>query len=679
MGTFGVGFLQAVGQKAQEKAQQIQQQELAEKQRQAQIYNEGLQASIKAGGMRMPDGSWHDYTPDEIQAQIKYANDNISKIYGNSKPIKQLYEKVGQLMHGAHTHPDMMGRNPQGPTPPFIAPGTNAPSGAMPAPPTAKASDATPDVATDAQAAPISKEQGDSVLSGGALPPPPSAPKGAGAQDPVQAAVDTPPQAPKPAMAPPPSPGGAAPVNPVTAATPQVPLSTANMFWRGAYPSQDAQQKAALDFEQKKQDILHKNKMEEIQAKPFTGSPRIGKPLTGDMLPENALDVNGDPIERDSGKTFYPVIKGNTEYYEQMAPGIQVKTIGNYDYEWNPYTHQIGRRLGIHNAGTESNRPFVGTDASGNPIQGNLRVSHKPISPGADSSVAEGASPQAPPVEPPNPTLKRRPQPPVNPASPLENHASSSPVAAAPDSAKVVPSNNRGALPLPMAQYKAFRDQSVPVREAATQVFGDPTQPDIRPFSSFAPLADNKEARTKIGTALRLTFDGLEQSEKAAGSLTQLIENEGGVPNALAKSQSDVMQKAVGELTPEERQAYDATMSLYGTVIGLRSLTKASGAQFSVRQLENELPIIGINSVSSSQVYNRLSRLAEQVYNGTKGNPVFKKSERDFYDSQASKMKKFASASEKSPSKKNTPPPSMKSSNPVEDIINKYGIQVAPQ
>jgi hypothetical protein len=169
--------------------------------------------------------------------------------------------------------------------------------------------------------------------------------------------------------------------------------------------------------------------------------------------------------------------------------------------------------------------------------------------------------------------------------------------------------------------YNQMLQRVTGVREANTQIFGDPTQPDAKALKDYAALADNPESRERLGKALQLTFDELHQAESANGSLMQLLKNYGGIPQALAASRSKIMQDAIGKLTPEERDAYDSTISSMSTVIGLRSLTKAPATQFSIRAIERELPIVGVNTTDSRQFYDKLGRLGEVVYNGTRGVP----------------------------------------------------------
>ena len=71
-------------------------------------------------------------------------------------------------------------------------------------------------------------------------------------------------------------------------------------------------------------------------------------------------------------------------------------------------------------------------------------------------------------------------------------------------------------------------------------------------------------------------------------------------------------------MSPEEKEAYDSIMSSFSTVVGLRSLTKASAAQASVSAIERELPVIGVNTFDSSSLPIRCSDWLEVVSYGVK-------------------------------------------------------------
>jgi hypothetical protein len=341
-------------------------------------------------------------------------------------------------------------------------------------------------------------------------------------------------------------------------------------------------------------------------------------------------DADGNPIDLTSlpdSMGLKNVIHGGKSYYEPFSPNSKVITVGNETYAVSPMDVEAvskgaGTDLGQHNVPKTSTRETIGVDANGNPVKQPLTTTTQPSAPG----------------------VKGRTSPP--------------PKLGAGGSA--VGPRAQASVAMTPGMYNTQTTRAIPVREAATQVFGDPTQPKLKSLKDYAPLADNAQSRAKLAAALNLTFDELDKKEKEAGSLLTLIERYGGVPQALAESKAAVTGDAIKSLSPQERDAYDAIMSTYGAVVGLRSLTKASAAQFSVKKLEQELPLPGINSTSSRQYYDQLSRLAEQVYNGTRtlGDAVMPKEEKEFYKKQVGellKLKQGGSASRTSPPPKSGP------------------------
>lgn len=197
--------------------------------------------------------------------------------------------------------------------------------------------------------------------------------------------------------------------------------------------------------------------------------------------------------------------------------------------------------------------------------------------------------------------------------------------------------------PLGMAAgtYRYQTDRVTAIREASTQLLGDPTNPSLRPLSDFAHLADDPGSRERLGAALKLTFDGLEQDEKQHGSLIALLQAYGGVPQALAAAKASVQRDVIDQLTPEEQDAFDATITAFSSVVGLRSLTKASAAMFSVKALERDVPIIGVTATSARQFNDKMAHAGELAYNGIKtvSDQVMPPSEKQYYQQKLQQLR----------------------------------------
>lgn len=315
-----------------------------------------------------------------------------------------------------------------------------------------------------------------------------------------------------------------------------------------------------------------------------------------------------------------------------------------------------GVELGASRTPTSASHEQIAVDSNGNPVKNTLRSTNTPSTPGiagrsaSDSAASNSADQRSSPQS----------QPKANANAPK----------ASPSGALTPASSDIKGVPLGM--YNQSLQRVTPVREAATQLFGDPQQPELKGLQSFANLADNKESRERLGKALRQTFTALDQSTGGAhiaagagpvsvstGGFGAILENYFGVGPKVAEQQAKMMQDTIGSLTPEEREAYDATMSAFGTIVGLRALTKASAAQASVSTIEREMPVIGVNTTNSAQFYDQMQRLAEIVYNGTKGIPegMWDKGMLDRLKSLPNEMQKLKKGASASPSGKLSAPP----------------------
>jgi hypothetical protein len=138
----------------------------------------------------------------------------------------------------------------------------------------------------------------------------------------------------------------------------------------------------------------------------------------------------------------------------------------------------------------------------------------------------------------------------------------------------------------------------------------------------YADLADDDKSRERLGKAFNLLLGDWGNVSHSDG-FSELIRNESGLRDAVAASQARVSSKAMADLTPREREYFNAMMSAMSTVIALRSLTKAPAAKFSADAIENELPFIGRGAsvVSRKDFAQKLKMLGSVIENGTEGVP----------------------------------------------------------
>lgn len=385
-----------------------------------------------------------------------------------------------------------------------------------------------------------------------------------------------------------------------------------------------------------------------------------------------AWDLNAIPddmvlqaIHTADGKTHYAPRNVNDK----------VVTIGGKVYAVNPAEVQgisqgEGTDLGVSKTSTARTSEQVAINpVTGEVVKNTLRSSSTPSTPGATGR----------PVQAPGSPAAGGSQPPTAP--PAGRGSQPAPSKAAGAKPTSAPSSDIKGVPPGM--YNQQLNRVVPVREAATQIFGDPAQPDLKGLKDYMSLADNPQSRDRLGKALRLTFEGLNQATGGAhiaadagpisvstGGIGSILQNYFGVPQKLAEQQTNIMQKAIGDLTPEEKEAYDSVMSSFSTVVGLRSLTRASAAQASVAAIERELPVIGVNTFDSRQYADQLQRLAEVVSNGTKGIPkgMIDPALVDRINRLPGEMQKLKNAR---PAK--APTAAKGGGNVVEDLVKAYG------
>lgn len=242
--------------------------------------------------------------------------------------------------------------------------------------------------------------------------------------------------------------------------------------------------------------------------------------------------------------------------------------------------------------------------------------------PGAGATTSAPTQSGAPPAAP---TGGGAPAP--RTAPPAQTSPRPTPAAAVPSAGRVVG--------VPSAQYRAMLNDVRAVRAGAGQLFGDPNTPSIKGLVDYGDLADNSQSRERLGRALRLTFDGLNQASGGGvggvggegfslnvGGIGTWVGNQLGIPAAIAGQQARMMQEAIGALSPAEHEAYDATILSAEGIIGLRRLTGASPSQQSVRAIQEAMPVIGVNTIDTRQFYDRMERLAVEFAAGTRGIPT---------------------------------------------------------
>jgi hypothetical protein len=337
-------------------------------------------------------------------------------------------------------------------------------------------------------------------------------------------------------------------------------------------------------------------------------------------------DAEGKEIDLSQvpqGMVLQAIHRGDKTYYVPRDVQDKVVDVNGIKYAVSPFEVQglpqgAGTALGLKNAPTSSTHQVMAVDAQGNPTTNTLTSTRTPQA-GGIAGRPGGAPPtpgaQAKPVPPPN-----APQPPQPKGGNITPHVAQAP-----------PAKPMNMTP---GMYNNALKRIGPIREAATQIFGDPSQPDLKGLISYGQIADKPESREKLGKALKLTLDGMDEATGGAhisasagpisvgtGGVGSVLTNYFGVPQKVADQQNKIMEQAVAGLSPEEREAYDSTISSLSTIVGLRASTGAPATNTSIRTIERELPVIGVNTFDSKQFADKMQRLAEVVNNGAKGVP----------------------------------------------------------
>lgn len=299
----------------------------------------------------------------------------------------------------------------------------------------------------------------------------------------------------------------------------------------------------------------------------------------------------------------------------------------------NQIEDQMQKHLALMGAG--STREALGIGPGGESITIPLNTQKNPNQvaplppiqkPGQPQQAAPPASapqgaPQAAPGKLPTPATPAQGQPPQSATPPVRSGQQGRALGA------VSPSVARQA-----SQF------GIPITESVVQIFGDPNQPDVKSLSSFAKLADSEESSARIGKAIEITLSGFGDSigeasigagagpiHLSAGGFGTWLQNALGMPGKVAQQKADTIREIMKQMTPEEREAYDATMSELSVMAGLRSLSKSSAAMGSIKLIENEIPKIGVNVADSKQFADQLQKVAGAINNAVNNSDMIPK------------------------------------------------------
>jgi hypothetical protein len=486
---------------------------------------------------------------------------------------------------------------------------------------------------------------------------------------------------------------------------------------------QNLDRQTSWQDEKRKLDLLHQYKMEEqkaLQQAKGTNSPRPIHSGTLSVLDARKLTDSGQVLMGEDGNPIdlsklddtmglYGVVRKDTDpesakfgqwetVYEPISPNQRTVTVENHTYAVNPMdiskmTTGVGADLGEHNTPRTGTHDVITMTPSG-PQVNTLSTTSQQASPGiagrgdASGKTDKSSSPGKPIV---TPGKSARTGAGAGTHTNATKHATgttragTSTAGTATTSAQTTDAHGRP-LGLPSGVFDQQQPRVTAVRGAATQIFGDPENPSFKPLSSYADIVDDPASRDRVASAWNLIRANMDRAgvEGSHGDLITLMKNYVGTPGAVAESEVAKMQGTLDALKPREAEMLNRLFSTYGTINGLRSITKASAAKFSARNMEQEVPIPGMNVRNSKQFYDKLATLAEEVNTGWKGVPdmMLSRGEREFDQRAQQDLADLASGKKRSSKGRGqTPPPggstdaSTGTGMSVDEFKKKHGIK----
>lgn len=169
-------------------------------------------------------------------------------------------------------------------------------------------------------------------------------------------------------------------------------------------------------------------------------------------------------------------------------------------------------------------------------------------------------------------------------------------------------------------QNAAAARKAQPAVTALLGLYGDPTSPQAPSLLEFAHLANDPHAQKVLGEAFKLLDQ--QMGEISDPGIIQTLATSAGWANFRAKAEAEAQQDTGTKMTPEERKYFDTAIASMADIIGSRAATGQSPARFSVRSIQNELPLIGLSGTTDEQSYlTKMQTIGRQVRVGLNGMP----------------------------------------------------------
>ena len=405
--------------------------------------------------------------------------------------------------------------------------------------------------------------------------------------------------------------GGGAPYQPYTAplasATPEGGTAAIDLSNAEELAGIKATKKQYVSPDGKQRDWFSPGKQPKDWQAVSTGSSSRPVPYyKGALNKANAID------QQNSGRVFQDA-DGETIDAESLPDGMFILPVfsGNGKEYWQAATDPLRYEVGDN---VRRAQPALGPPSPNAPSIGAARVGTitTQASPSGQQVVTGTTTPAAGITRSIPPSTGAQPstggQPPRSGAKVGNILPRTPPVGILPDIQHMTPRN------------AAMAQKAQPAVSALLGLYGDPQNPAVKSMVDFSPLADNKHSQKVLGEAFKL----LDQSmgEISDPGIIQTLATKGGWANFRAQAEAQAQQKTGTQMTPDEREYFDTAIASMADIIGSRAATGQSAARFSVRSIQNELPLIGLSGTPDSRSYlTKMQTIGRQVRVGLNGMP----------------------------------------------------------
>lgn len=232
--------------------------------------------------------------------------------------------------------------------------------------------------------------------------------------------------------------------------------------------------------------------------------------------------------------------------------------------------------------------------------------------PGGGQVVTQTTTPQTTPTAgavlrgAPAPSTGARPVVPPTPGGVIRSAAQ--PQSILPDIQHMTPRN------------AAMAQKTQPAVTALLGLYGDPSNPSAPSMVQFADMANDPHSQKVLGEAFKLLDQ--QMGEISDPGVIQTLSTAAGWANFRAQAESGAQQQSGTQMTPREREYFDTAIASMADIIGSRSATGQSPARFSVRAIQNELPLIGLSGTPDQSSYlTKMETIGRQIRVGLNAMP----------------------------------------------------------